>query len=100
MSSLCIESLLTVYICITCMCRHVRTCTCISMLYVSTVSSTHCSGIYAFVILKDNVVASVESIAEDLKTLVKKKIASFALPNEFLVSENVFVHCVSVSLLV
>ena len=42
-------------------------------------------GIYAFVILKDNVVATVESIAEDLKNVVKKKIAAFALPNEFLV---------------
>ena len=29
--------------------------------------------------------ASVESIAEDLKTIVKKKIAAFALPNQFLV---------------
>lgn len=42
-------------------------------------------GIYAFVILKDNVEASIESIAEDLKNVVKKKIAAFALPNEFLV---------------
>ena len=37
-------------------------------------------------ILKDGVVASVETIAEDLKALVKKKIAAFALPNQFLVS--------------
>ena len=43
-------------------------------------------GIYAFVILKDNVVASIKSIAEDLKAIVKKKIAAFALPNQFLVS--------------
>ncbi|CAI8016115.1 Acetyl-coenzyme A synthetase [Geodia barretti] len=42
-------------------------------------------GIYAFVILKDGVVASVETIAEDLKTIVRKKIASFALPNQFLI---------------
>jgi acetyl-CoA synthetase len=42
-------------------------------------------GIYAFVILKDGVVASVETIAEDLKTIVRKKIASFALPNRFLI---------------
>lgn len=44
------------------------------------------AGIYAFVILKDDVVASVETIAEDLKALVKKKIAAFAMPNQFLVS--------------
>ena len=39
-------------------------------------------GIYAFVILKD-VVATFESIAEDLKNVVRKKIAAVALPNSF-----------------
>ena len=42
-------------------------------------------GIYAFVILKDGIMANVGSIAEDLKDIVKKKIAAFALPNQFLV---------------
>ena len=37
-------------------------------------------------ILKDKVEVSLESIADDLRTLVKKKIAAFAVPNQFLVS--------------
>ena len=44
-------------------------------------------------ILKDGVVASVETIAEDLKTIVRKKIASFALPNQFLVSCSLLEVC-------
>ena len=46
--------------------------------------------------------ASVESIADDLKTIVKKKIATFALPNQFLVNVLIlYVHymymCVCIS---
>ena len=38
------------------------------------------SGIYAFVILKDDVSDSDEEMAKSLKQLVKKKIGSFAVP--------------------
>ena len=45
-------------------------------------------GIYVFAILKDHNEISAESLAEDLKALVKKKIAAFAIPNQFLVSSK------------
>ena len=43
------------------------------------------SGIYAFIILKDGVEWTAKSVAEDLTQLIKKKIAAFAVPNQFLV---------------
>ena len=43
-------------------------------------------GVYAFVILKDGLEDTAEeSIVKTLKELVKKKIATFAIPNAFLV---------------
>lgn len=43
------------------------------------------SGVIAFLILKDGVVAEDEEIIKSLKDLVRKKIAAFAIPTAFVV---------------
>lgn len=43
-------------------------------------------GIYAYIILKDNVEVSESEVVEQLKALVKSKIVAYAVPNRFLVS--------------
>jgi acetyl-CoA synthetase len=43
-------------------------------------------GIFAFISLKENVNESEEDIIMNLKSLVKAKIAAFAVPDHFLVS--------------
>lgn len=45
---------------------------------------TH-AGIYAFVILRDGVADSEEMIRDRLRSLVREKIGSFAVPQQFLV---------------
>ena len=44
-------------------------------------------GIYAFLSLKENVSESKEDIIKELKALVKSKIAAYAIPEYFLVSQ-------------
>lgn len=46
----------------------------------------HGDGIYAFIILKENVELSEKEITEQLKALVKSKIVAYAVPHIFLVS--------------
>ena len=48
------------------------------------------SGIYAFVILKNDVTESGEEMAQSLKQLVKKKIGSFAVPQLVMVCVLVY----------
>ena len=45
-------------------------------------------GIFAFISLKENIKESEESIISKLKALVKQEIASFAVPDYFLVAQN------------
>jgi acetyl-CoA synthetase len=45
-------------------------------------------GIFAFISLKENVTADEKDIVNDLKQLVKREIAAFAVPDHFLVSQN------------
>jgi acyl-coenzyme A synthetase/AMP-(fatty) acid ligase len=44
-----------------------------------------CTGVIAFLILKDGVVVEQEEIVQSLKDLVRKKIAAFAIPTAFVV---------------
>lgn len=43
------------------------------------------TGIYAFVVLKDGVTQTEDELVKDLRNNVKKRIASFAQPDFFLV---------------
>ncbi len=45
-------------------------------------------GIYAFLTLKETVNESHEEIINDLKRLIKSKIAAYAIPEYFLVTPN------------
>ena len=54
---------------------------------VSYPHDIHGEGIYAYVTLKENLEAiNEETIINELKLLVKKKIAAYAIPHRFLVS--------------
>ena len=44
-----------------------------------------CTGVIAFLILKNGVDAKQEEIVQSLKDLVRKKIAAFAIPTAFVV---------------
>ena len=55
-------------------------------------------GVFAFVILKNEIEADEKDIVQGLKDLVKKKIASFAVPNAFLVCNvSSLIHCILVT---
>lgn len=49
-------------------------------------------GVFAFMILKDHTHESIEEIKNDLRKLVRSKIAGYAIPETFLVSICFFFH--------